>query len=191
MGRLSARGLVVIAIITIIGCRVPAAIEPPQVSSAEAARDPIAEHDEDEHEYQAPAELPPSPNPAPPEQPDSSIGFGSSTHELPARVSVRTLSVEPDEFRSSLGPHSKSGDALLACVRNSQVDATTSKGSMIVDYTIGSSARVTAVTIRSCDFGSQTICDCMSDVVAKWSFRPNVQLVSVSVQIDAYPRRRH
>jgi hypothetical protein len=80
---------------------------------------------------------------------------------LPVRVRVRSLSVEPDEFRSSLIVHDSSGAKLGRCVRESQPDATPIEGSLVADYVIGSAARVTAVTIRSCDFARAEICECM------------------------------
>jgi hypothetical protein len=178
-----------------VGCRVPAAIETPQASSAVAddSQEQAGEdEDEGDYEYEAPDVLPPSPNPAPPEESETwtGLGLGTGNNEGPGRVGVTTLSVEPDEYRSSLSPHSNSYDELLSCARRGSGGQPVSKGSMVIDYTIGSAARVTAVTVRSCDFPEAEICDCMGDVVAKWRFRPNVQLVDVSIQLDAYPPRR-
>jgi hypothetical protein len=186
-----------LVVLGLLGCRVPAVIEPPP-SSVEVAEpqgetgEPVEDEDEEAYEYEAPDELPPSPNPAPPsEQPDTRIGLGRQIDELPAGVGVTTLSVEPDEFRSSLSPHDKSGDQLLACVRSRFADDTTIHGSMLIDYSIGSGARVTAVNVRACEFPDEAICDCIGEVVAKWRFRPNVQLVDVAIRVHAQPRRRH
>lgn len=193
----SLRGIVGgLIVLGMLGCRVPATIEspPPRTVQVEQPQgesgEPNDEEDDDEHE--APDELPPSPNPAPPsKQPDTRIGLGLPNDERPAGVGVTTLSVEPDEFRSSLSPHDKSGDQLLACVRSRFADDTAIHGSMVIDYEIGSGARVTAVTVRACEFPDEAICDCIGEVVAKWRFRPNVQLVDVAIRVHAQPRRRH
>jgi hypothetical protein len=182
-------GLIVLGV---LGCRVPATIETPPPSTVQVDQRQAETGELDEDDYEAPDGLPPSPNPAPPtEQPDTRIGLGLQLDETPAGVGVTTLSVEPDEFRSSLSPHDKSGDQLLACVRSRFADDTAIHGSMVIDYEIGSGARVTAVTVRACEFPDQAICDCIGEVVAKWRFRPNVQLVDVGIRVHAHARRRH
>lgn len=169
--------------LALASCRVPATIDtPPERTTArrEAAQ---------EHGYERASEPDEDqPRPVSPDEIELPHEIAARPKEVPASVVVTTVSVEPDEFRSSLTPHGSSGDELLRCVRESHADETTIGGSMEVDYAIGSGARVTAVTVRACQFPEAPICDCIAELIAKWKFRPNVQLVRVSARIEAYPR---
>jgi hypothetical protein len=165
--------VVAIGALAWVGCREPVPTVLPQAMPAEVNEAPAA----------------PRPAPRPPLEDHGGIGLGTGI--LPPRVRITILSVDPDEFRSSLTAHDDSHDDLLECVWNNHPNREIVTGTLVVDYSIGSAARVTAVATRSCDFPEVEMCDCMGEIIAKWRFRPNVQLVQVSLQIVIFPEQAY